>query len=169
MLYIGMSNDYKQPTQQRIPVINRTTWIYDRHLKYGRPIRMTNLDQFGDSSYLEYETDDNLSHLAEFKNELEKIEMWNWNIKAQAKLASGSKLPFFVIVGFRNENCFWVIPVNQIAKDIPWTKDWCNKWISERNYVCMLYNLRKLKVDQEIINKLDGRTPTTNIKPNIEW
>ena len=163
------NNNNNQPTVQRIPVENRTTWMFDRHLSYGIKVRMTNLDQFGENSYLEYETDENLSHVAEFKNEREKIEMWNWNIKAQANLASRGQLPFFVVVGFRNENCFWIIPANQIAKNLSWTKDWCNKWISERNYVRILYSLRQIKPDAEFIKQFDATVPTTNIEPNIEW
>ena len=154
---------------QNIPLAHRTFWMSERHLKYGKPIRMTNLDQFGDSSYLEYETDVKLSHLADWKNELEKIEMWNFGIKAQSRLATNSNIPFFIIVGYRDQNCFYVIPVNQIAKDLKWVPEWANRWISERNYVKMLYSLRGLIPTKEDLKDTDNTTPTTTIKPNVEW
>jgi hypothetical protein len=152
---------------QRIDIKHRTHWMSKRHEAYGRPIRMTNLDQFSENTYLEYNEED-LSHLAEYKNELEIIELWHWGIKGQAKLATNSNIPFLIVVGYQKENCFWLIPINQIAKDLPWAAKWCNKWISERNYVRILWAFRKIKPEKDFLYQFDNNTPKTKLKPNLQ-
>lgn len=156
---------------QRIPMNERTHWMSDRHIRYyGKPIRMVNLDQFGESNYLEYDGDE-LTHLADYKNELERIELWHWAIKNQAKLATNSNIPFFIVVGYQKENCFWLIPGNQLAKD--WKHaEHCNKWITEKQYVWLLYALRNKKVTDflttEEIVLLDNKKPTVTLVPNVQ-
>lgn len=162
------------PRQQKILLQNKSSWMSERHSKlYGKPLKLVNLDQFNLLDFACYEAEEKneftLSFLADWKNELEKIELWNWSIKVQSELATNSNIPFFIIVGYEKELCFWIIPINKIAKELEWAQGWYNKWMSEKNYVKMMYLLRGLIAPTELLDRVSNKIPSNvTIKPNFQ-
>jgi hypothetical protein len=145
-------------SSQKIPIENRSSWMSEQHLLYGPEIQQINMDQYTANTYLEYAPPGRSSHISEYKNENEPIKFWHWGLSALSDLATNSKIPFFIVVGWQEKMCFWIIPINQIAKELPF---FClfNKWISERKYVQILWELRKMRPEQAFLNNFNNSPP----------
>lgn len=78
------------------------------------------------------------------------IDLQHPSYRSLGKLASNSKVPFFVV--FYDENfTYRVIPANDYAKKyVPFTKTFC-----ERDFVRLLYKIRGLEAPEGILEDLN--------------
>jgi len=124
--------------------------ISERHRLYGASCSMVDLDFVVIEYYfskvvalIEYKY-----HLAENKHDLSTS-----NYKALIDLADRAGIPFFVVYYDRKDWSFNVYCSNQKAKDI-YNKDLLK--LDELSFVKLLYQLRDLKINQEIEKRLNN-------------
>lgn len=144
----------------------RCQWISTRHREWGGGVPFTDVDCIlsddvtlpEDLMGIEYDNEIPYA-LIEYKDWNANINLNHTGIKTQKYIADNLRLPdgsfgipFFVVVYNKDYHVFHVIPMNEKAKKVPWcqtAKDW-----TERNYVRMLYWLRKKKCPQHIENNM---------------
>lgn len=132
----------------------RDQWISKRHRDFGWNAPFTDIDFMG----FEY---DNCVPVAliEYKHFHADIKLSGSPIKTQKYTADNLRLPdgsfgipFFVVAYYPDHHNYHVIPMNDAAKALPHC-DVAKTW-TERNFVRLLYFLRKKNCPQEILNEM---------------
>lgn len=138
----------------------RDEWISNRHREFGWNAAFTDIDFMG----LEYDQGKPVC-LIEYKHFNAKINLDHPSIQAQKWLADKAELPFFLVVYYPKEFQYYVIPINDRAKQVPHCEG--VKFWSEKNFVKLLYFLRNRVAPEEILRKmsktLDKNLPLPNI------
>lgn len=131
----------------------RDQWISNRHRDFGWAL-CVDVDFLG----IEYDYGVPVC-LIEYKHFHADIKLSSSQMKAQKYMADNLRMPdgsfgmpFFVVAYYPEHHNYHVIPMNDAAKAIPncsVAKTW-----SERNFVKLLYWMRKKNCPQEILDQM---------------
>jgi hypothetical protein len=146
--------------KERYSAYERNQWISERHRHFGRDVPAADLDFL----MMEYDSGEPIA-LIEYKGSFEKYSLNHPTIRAQAKLATRAGLPAFVVVYYQDYYNYYVVPINDIAKTVPWCDE--PRFFNEVNFVKMLYWLRKRKAPKNVLDKLHTQKIPDGIKPNL--
>ncbi len=139
----------------------RCEWISERHRHFGWDCPMTDLD----FPALEYNSGKAVC-LIEYKHYNAQIKLNHPSMKAMTWMADKCEIPFFVVVYYPESNNYFVVPMNDSAKAVPHCSE--SKMWSERNYVKMLYWLRKMNCPENILAELkSNKFPEDMPMPNF--
>jgi len=151
----------------------RDEWISLRHRDFGWDCPMVDLDDLETPAgsvidqfkTMEYDNSIPVA-LIEYKHYNAKITLSHPSIQAQKYLADCAKIPFMVVIYYPETHHFYVIPMNDIAKE---KHEWLasERMWNERNYVHMLYWLRKRPYPKEISDKMWNLKDPINPKMTI--
>lgn len=136
----------------------RDEWISSRHREFGWDAPMTDLD----FPALEYNRGVPVA-LIEYKHYRAKVNLSHPSMKAMSFMATKCEIPFFVIIYYPEFHNYHIIPMNEIAKQVPHC-DQARTW-SEKNFVLMLYWLRKVTCPKEILDKMKNTVLPKNAEP----
>lgn len=154
-------NDYydKLPVKPRLYAYE-ASWYSDRHRLYGYNAPALDIDFF----MIEY--DKGLpAALIEAKHiNAQNVRLDHPSFRAMKVLADNSKIPFLITYYDPETACYYIVPMNDHARAIPL----CDKprWFTEKNYVKMLYWLRKKNVPADILNNLSSTAPIKERTPS---
>jgi hypothetical protein len=144
----------------------RDEWISNRHREFGWNAAFTDIDFMG----LEYDQGKPVC-LIEYKHQNAKINLDHPSIQAQTWLADKAELPFFLVVYYPKEFQYYVVPINNYAKQVPYCQE--AKFWSEKNFVKLLYFLRNRIAPEEILQKmsktLDKNLPMPNFLNEVKF
>lgn len=132
----------------------RDEWISNRHREFGWDAPMTDLD----FPALEYNKGVPVA-LIEYKHYKAKVTLNHPSMKAMTWMADKCEIPFFTVIYYPEFNNYYVIPMNTCASQVPHCE--ISRIWSEKNYVKMLYWLRKVTCPPEILIKMK-----TNLLPD---
>lgn len=136
----------------------RDQWISERHRAFGWDAPMLDLD----FPALEYDSGTPVA-LIEYKHKNAAVKLWHPSFKAMRLLADNSKIPFFIVIYSPEHFAYYVVGMNSYARQVPYCAE--PRWFNERNFVRMLYFLRRKVCSDEILNKLSsakvGANPVT--------
>lgn len=138
----------------------RDEWISNRHREFGWNVAFTDIDFMG----LEYDQGKPVC-LIEYKHFNAKINLSHPSIQAQKWLADKAELPFFLVVYLPEKFMYYVVPVNELAKNVPNCSE--PKYWSEKNFVKLLYFLRNRICPTEVLDKMSKTVDKTLPLPNI--
>lgn len=166
--YRGMTNENNTSNSDDLRPVKPAlynydqNWYSDRHRLYGFNVPALDLD----FPMIEYDRGMPVA-LIEAKHRNAALKLWHPSFKAMKVLADNSKIPFFITV-YAPEHCaYYVISMNDCARQVPW----CDKprWFNERNYVKLLYWLRKKSCPAEILDQLNGdKLPINPVLLDVE-
>ena len=130
--------------------------ISRRHRLYGKKCTMTDIDFV----CVEYSLCEVVA-LIEYKhiNAKKPPNLEDSNCMALTNLATRAKIPFFYV--YYDENSGWIYTVYPI-------NIYANKWLSlkttlsEQQYVRLLYKIREIAVEDQIISRLNNNTYQNN-------
>lgn len=138
----------------------RDEWISNQHRKFGWNAPMVDIDFLG----LEYDSGQPVA-IIEYKHYNARVNLNHPSIQAQSILATNSKIPFFVVVYYPETSHYYLYPINQIAQQIKYCDQ--PRPVSERNFVKLLYHLRKRSAPEDILNNLEKTIPDQFPAPNV--
>lgn len=138
----------------------RDEWISNRHREFGWNVAFTDIDFMG----LEYDQGKPVC-LIEYKHFNAKINLSHPSIQAQKWLADKAELPFFLVVYLPEKFMYYVVPVNELAKNVPNCSE--PKYWSEKNFVKLLYFMRNRICPTEVLDKMSKTVDKTLPLPNI--
>lgn len=151
-----MTNEIRTPYNQR------STWMQEVHRTYGKSCHLQDIDSLNDM-WIENNSGE-LAALAEFKQDYESIELYKY--KAMKTLADNSKIPFYIVVGYKEHMAYYIIPMNDYAKAVPHLDK--PRFFSETNYIRFLHYIRKIKIDESILEGKNSKYPKGLPLPNIK-
>lgn len=141
----------------------RDQWISNRHRDFGWRAPFTDIDFMG----FEYDNNNPIA-LIEYKHCHANIKLNGSPIQLQLNVANKLEIPFFVVAYYPDYHNFYVIPMNDIAKSIPQ----CNapKVWTERNFVKLLYWMRKKNCPQNVLDNMwNSKLPHNAIPLKISY
>lgn len=121
----------------------RDEWISSRHREFGWDAPMLDLD----FPALEYDQGKPVA-LVEYKHYNADVKLWHPSFKAMRYMADKCEIPFFIIIYYPDHHNYYIIPMNDFARQVPRCEG--PKMWTERNYVKMLYWLRKKRCPESI-------------------
>lgn len=155
------NSDDLRPVKQALYNYDQS-WLSDRHRLFGFNCPALDVDFF----MIEYDKGSPMA-LIEYKHQNCSLKLWHPSFKAMRVLADNSKIPFFITIYSPDNFAYYVIPMNDYARQVPWCDQ--PRWFNEKNYVRMLYFLRKKQCPTEILASLNGdKLPPNPVKLDIE-
>jgi len=125
----------------------RDEWISNRHREFGWNCPFVDVDFMG----FEFDNFQTVA-IVEYKHYQANVKLESAQMKTLRNTADKLEVPFLVVVYYPEFCCYYVIAMNQIARNLPH----CDKaqfW-HEQNYVTLLYHIRGKKVPQDVMSKL---------------
>ena len=94
--------------------------------------------------------------IIEYKEQNANVRLNSYSIKIQKVIADKCNIPFFISIYFKETACFYIIPMNKVAKE---KNEWLSvpRLCSEYTYVKLLYWLRNKSVPDGIASTLSKK------------
>ena len=140
----------------------RDSWISTRHRLFGSicyfadlDYVLTEADNMNDSAFrgMEYYNNQPVA-LIEYKHYSHNGDTTHPSFQALAYMADKCQIPAFLVRYNPEQYTYLVKPLNKYAQAVPWCQS--EKLFSEKNYVKLMYWLRKQVCPPQVLARLEG-------------